>query len=290
MNLNDIAMQALNDGRYGEAQTALENNLKQHLTHQSLHNLGVLYFEEGIRLHNGKVKDGRKRGLKMLKKAGHLGQSYENYAAIGEVAFALGNYKEAACSFTRALAWKDSCICLFNLGITWMRQKNYQEAADCFSRILDSQQIEISRHDILIPYAFCVLHFQKEQAVRILCDLVAEKEVGDLLDIFVLAYCCKEWSSAIALCDELISTWSVDVNCMAMVVDCVIRMNNMRKAKQYLNEQILLLKDSAYNRQRTILQMKLLLFSLYRKCRIRRYKVRFPTIMDQYFLTEDTPR
>ena len=58
MNLNDIAMQALNDGRYGEAQTALENNLKQHLTHQSLHNLGVLYFEEGIRLHNGKVKDG----------------------------------------------------------------------------------------------------------------------------------------------------------------------------------------------------------------------------------------
>lgn len=253
MNANTINQNAIDaldkSGTYDEndyysAQQLFKQNAKSAPSLMTFNNLGVFYTEYGMELANGKIISAKKQGLKYLKKASSFSNSYINLMAIGDWHFSEKDYLNAECYYRLAYNMHASSDVLANLGSTLFIQQKYNEAGAIFEQAL--RICEVDRKDeINLEYAFSLVYNNKRsKTVKSILESLEDKENPDVL---VLAYLNEDMQLVDELIERVVDNYHIDIPIVAMVIDCLLKLEKQIKAKEFLNEQIENLKGFDYN-------------------------------------------
>jgi tetratricopeptide (TPR) repeat protein len=97
-DLNRIALETLEEGRFIEAQKLFRENASKNPSGVSLNNLGAYYYCEGMSLPNGSLRKVPQLALRYFKRAEEYTVSAQTQMAMGDIYFSQRDYSKA-CSY-----------------------------------------------------------------------------------------------------------------------------------------------------------------------------------------------
>jgi len=176
--------------------------------------------------------------------------------ALGNIYFGFKEYKEAERYLKKALEFKKSYAVVFNLAVTFYKQYRYEDALIWFEKALNFCD-ESDYIETYATYAFTLLQIDKKKCREALNYLLEDN--GTTLmeyDRFVLAYLCGDMVTAESLVKPMMGKFSLGVEEMSMVFDCLFQFNKKEEALKHLNDKIEILEDCDYNSLSEINQFK----------------------------------
>lgn len=233
--INQNALDILNRGNFYEAQKLFKKNVKTNPSLISFNNLGAFYIAHGMELSNGEVVNANKSGLNLLKKAASLSKSYINLMAIGDWYFDNKDYLNAENYYRQACWVSESSDALANLGSVLFIQKKYNEADTMLKRALLNCD-EDKKGSINLTYAFSLI--QRNMTGREVQEILESLEEIENQDVIALAYFNGNMKLVEKLFESMSEYWLLDIPTMAIVVDCLLKLNQQHKAEKILDLHI----------------------------------------------------
>lgn len=253
--INESALEALGQNEFYQAQTLFRQNAKQNPCFATFNNLGVFYIFEGLFKPDNSCRSAKKSGVYYLKKAEKLQKSNLTLLALGYVLFEDEDYEEASMNFKQASELKFDYESVYNLALSLYRQGIYKDAVEWFEKALaicdNSNRIET-----YMAYTFSLLKIDREKCSKELNNLLENDTAYIELEKFTLAYLCNDLQAAERQIKPMLEHFSIDIEEMAMVFECLFRLNKGDEAAEYLKNKVEQLKESSYNFQSKIKRLK----------------------------------
>jgi tetratricopeptide (TPR) repeat protein len=280
--MNEQALKQLRQGAFSEAQLLFRENAKKNPSLLTWNNLGVFYMTEGMTLANGKVIQATRKATQCLQTAEICGPLTPTYMALGHLCFDAKEYDRAELYFERAVAYGDSYVAFNNYGVLLYTQYKYEKAALAFEKALELCTSE-EKSILFSSYAFSVLPYDRQRCMEILHDICKRDISHILVDEFVLAYLCDDLEKTEGLCEQMLESWTINCDIVAMVFDYYFKSGNADQAKSYLQKKVSELQEYDYNTTREIRCVKDAFFDA--ECRmklIKKYRY-IPPILTGYY-------
>ena len=284
--INLLVLESLNKGDFSSAQRLFRQNAKGNPCHKTLNNLGCFYANEGLELPNGRVRGAIKLGYKYLNLAEQCFQSHKNLSAIGDIHFSWKDYVLAANYFKRSYNLQDNYLYANNYAASEYMQGNYMKASKYFKTAFDSCNNSDDRFEIYISYAYALIKVDMEKCLKIVHDAIESYDSYHMeMDEFILAYFCEDFIFAASLIKRMFDYWSIDDHVLAMVFECLFKLNRGEEANEFLQLQIKSLQGYDYNTNKRVKSAKLMFSNAeYRKSLISEYKYIAPIIKGCYYI------
>lgn len=283
-SINKAALEMLEEGAFIEAQETLKKNAKNNPCLMTLNNLGVFYISEGLQLSSGKMRGARKLGMKYLLKAERSDQAQQNLLAIGDLCFKQRDFDRACMYYKKADKFEESYCVNNNWGAALYIQGAYDESLIYLKKALEACNDTYDKPEIVSTYAFALLQTDKKKCHDV---LLSYKESVSLNppDEFVLLYLCDSYDAAAMMIKQMFEEYFVDPIVMAMIVDCLLRLDKPDEAKLYYELELELLEDLDYNMKKEIESLKQAFVQAdYRKELVREYQYQPRIIQHAYYI------
>jgi tetratricopeptide (TPR) repeat protein len=190
-----------------------------------------------------------------LKKAEKYQKSNLTLIALGNVSFEVKDYEEASKNFRQACELKSDYATVYNLALSLFRQGMYKDALAWFEKALNI--CDNSDHaETYAAYAFSLLQIDKRKCREELNTLIEDDTANMEIDKFTLAYLCNDLQAAERQIKSMLEHFSIDLEQMSMVFDCLFRLNKRDEATEYLERKIEELEESDYNVKPEIRRLK----------------------------------
>lgn len=108
--INELAFILMGTLNFYRSQKVFERNAQLNPCFLIFNNLGYFYAEEGIWRYSKKIGEGKRLGMKYLKKADKLQCNYQNLMAIGDAYFDLKKYNASIKYYFKANNCSDNYI------------------------------------------------------------------------------------------------------------------------------------------------------------------------------------
>jgi tetratricopeptide (TPR) repeat protein len=275
--INAQALFLLSEGKFFEAQTSFRQNVKRHPGSMTFNNMGVFYMDEGLNKPDGTCRSAGNLGILYLKKALESQGSKLTYCALGRSYFTMNDYNRKANDYQGALEYYKRAsemdadyATLFNCGVVLYTLSKFSESAEYFYKSL-SLCNNIDQDNIFLAYSFALVYAASPEAY-IVCREVASRNI-DIWDKFVIAYLCGNFDLSRDYAEQMFEGYYPSLPEMAMLFDCLLKLEKCQEAEKYLELQISSLQDFAYNTEREDRELKKLFFDAkYRSKIIAKYK------------------
>ena len=231
--LNQSALAALSNNEIYQAQTLLRKNAKEQPCFATFNNLGVFYVFEGLFSSDDKRRNAKKLGVNYLKKAETHKEHNLTFLALGWVQFEVEDYTEASRYFRQACLIKPDYATSYNLAVSLYKMSMYQEALEWFKKALNSCDSSVYT-ETYVMYLFSLLHIDKSKCREALTQLLDDDTIYMESDKFILAYLCDDMRAAERQIKPMLKHWSIEIDEMAMVFDCLFKLNKEEKANIYI--------------------------------------------------------
>lgn len=276
------------------SQKVFERNAQLNPCFLTYNNLGYFYAEEGRWHYSKKIGEAKRLGIKYLKKAEKMEQSYKNIMALGDAYFDLKKYKVAIKYYSKASNFSDNYISFYNLGVCYYEQKKHSEASTYFKQALEkfgnvpTGVPTISKGKINISYAFSVYQHDRNEFIKIVQQIPLVDFEGYELYEFILWYLCNNFEIAIDILPKMFEHWGVSTDVMAMVFEVLIYFDKKDEAIEHINDKLESLKESSYNTRTEQRKLKKLISNThYRKKVISKFHYTQNIFKDCYYIYDE---
>ncbi|WP_308752940.1 tetratricopeptide repeat protein [uncultured Anaerotruncus sp.] len=272
--MNNLALEKLNQGDFFEAQACFRENTKEYPEALCFNNLGVFYTTEGLLLKSGKVRKSLALGIKYLERARRLGvSSPKNLLALGSAYYDQGELEKAKNYFLKAIELGEDAIAPYNLGVVQFLLRGYRVSTKYLEKSFEQSILDGKDMDESLVYVYSLINYDVSKGRNALEKVLAAKIPHIELDTFVLAYLCQELTLAKSLVEDMFVSWAVPPVVMAMVFDCMFSLGLADEAKKYKVLQEKILGEYNYNARREICEIrKIYMDKDYRDGLIKSYK------------------
>jgi len=253
--VNEAALVALRQNDFYRAQTLFRENVKENTCHASLNNLGVFYVYEGLFKSDNSCRKANSLGVSYLKKAEVDRKSCLTLRALGNAFFEVADYKKASDSFRHACELKHDYASMYNLALSLYRQNRFDDALIWFEKALNDCETP-DRAETYTAYMFSLLQVDKDKCREKLSRFLEGGTEHMEVDKFILAYLCDDLQAAEGQIKPMIEHYWASLEEMAMVFDCLIKLNKREAAAIHLKLKIEMLLESDYNMRSEIMNLK----------------------------------
>lgn len=276
--LNQFALEALSRNELYEAQNLFRQNAKRYPCFITFNNLGIFYVFEGLYKPDYSRRRAKKLGISYLKKAELYQKSRLTMLGLGQAYFEIKDYKEASKNFQEAYEYKPDYATTHDLALSFYMQGMYREASMWFKKALSICSRDDYAETCAI-YAFSLLQIDKRKCHEVLSDLLKDDTEYMEVEKFTLAYLCNDLEAAVSQIKPMLEHFSIEVEEMAMVFDCLFKLDKKEEAMEYLRNKVEFLEECDYNFQPEIKRLKKV-FSQeeYRKEAILSYQYIIPPV------------
>lgn len=220
MEYTNKALSLIENEKWYEAQTVLQEAVEKEPCCESYNNLGVFYIDNGIQYKNEESKEARELGYKYLKMAEHCDLNYKNLIALAEYNYHYGDVDDACKLYKKASELDKNYLVYNNLACGCYKLGGYVKAVMYFDKALKIADKNID--DIKISYCYSLLKC-KEDYSGILSTVSDEN--WTVLDRFVLYYFNEDIDEAYNLADRVIKNWEFNLPVLAMLYECIEKNN-----------------------------------------------------------------
>lgn len=237
MEYTNKALELIENEKWYEAQTVLQEAVEKEPCCESYNNLGVFYIDNGIQYKNKDSREARELGFKYLKMAEHCDLNYKNLIALAEYNYHYGNVDDACKLYKKASELDKNYLVYNNLACGCYKLGGYIKAAMYFDKAL--KIADKNTDDIKISYCYSMLKC-KEDYSDVLSTVSAESWTA--LDRFVLFYFNGDIKKAYSISDKVIGEWEFNLSVLAMLYEC-IEQNNVAELNKFDSEILRLVSN-----------------------------------------------
>lgn len=223
---SQTAIRELRLGREKRAHHLFRLSARKYPSDTTIGNLGVYYYQYGMMLGNGVLREAKKIGLKYLLMAAENSNNWQINVNAATALAECGEYIPALDLYRRACNLSPNELVFYNMGVCLYRLGRYNEAKDVFGQLQSPQLIDqiVSNggQNPLVALCYCSKMMNNESMLVEEIGRIPEcYYADDMLDIFYLKYCAQMYESAVADIPRLLELWYPSTFLLAVIADCI---------------------------------------------------------------------